>query len=193
MGSHPGDAKQGVGARFRKPEDGMKAVLLGVYSGLGEALARLRSSLLASAWGMDIGRGSRISWTATLDKANPHGVHIGPDTAISPRVDILAHDSVRLQHLDTFIGERCHIGHGVVICAGVKVGDGCIVAAGAVVTGDVPNGCLVVGSPAKVAEKNIRTGKCGIRLDPAVAASPARSPSSEGRDEEERGRIGVLS
>ena len=105
----------------------MKAVLLEICSGLDQALARLNCTLLNSAWGMDIGSGCRISLTATLDKTNPRGVHIGAGTDISSRADILAHDSIHLQHVDTRIGERCHIGFGAVIFPGVKVGDGCIV------------------------------------------------------------------
>ena len=82
----------------------MKGVLLGISSGLDQALARLNGGLLNSAWGMDIGSGCRISLTATLDKTNPRGVHIGADTDVSSRADILAHDSVHLQHVDTRIG-----------------------------------------------------------------------------------------
>ena len=87
----------------------MKAGLLGVTSSLDQALARLRGGVLRWAWGMDIGPGCRISLTATLDKTNPRGVHIGADTEVSARADIFAHDSARLQHVDTRIGERCHI------------------------------------------------------------------------------------
>ena len=172
----------------------MKAVLLGINSGLDLALTRLRSALLGSAWGMDIGSGSRISLTATLDKANPRGVHIGPDTYVSSRADIMAHDSAQLQHVDTRIGGRCHIGVCAVIYPGVKVGDGCIVAPGAVVMRDVPDGCVVVGNPARVVEKDIRTGKYGVRLDAPAPEGPDRQPSvRETRDDEAHDKIGALS
>ncbi len=91
-----GEIGRGACVRLGKPEDGMKAVLLGINSGLDLALTCLRSALLGSAWGMDIGSGSRISLTATLDKANPRGVHIGPDTYVSSRAGIMAHDSAQL-------------------------------------------------------------------------------------------------
>ena len=147
--------------------------------GLDQALARLNCGLLSSAWGMDIGSGCRISLTATLDKTNPRGVHIGAGTDVSSRADILAHDSVHLQHVDTRIGERCHIGFAAVIFPGVKVGDGCIVAPGAVVMRDVAAGCVVVGNPARVVEKDIRTGKYGVRLDAAAPESPDRRPPAQ--------------
>ena len=172
----------------------MKAFLLGISSGLDQALARLNGGLLNSAWGMDIGSGCRISLTATLDKTNPRGVHIGADTDVSSRADILAHDSVHLQHVDTWIGERCHIGVGAVIFPGVKVGDGCIVAPGAVVMKDVAAGCVVVGNPARVVEKDIRTGKYGVRLDAATPEGPDRQPAApDKRDNEARDKIGALS
>jgi len=156
----------------------MRTVLAGVISGLDLALARLRRDLLRSAWGMDIGPGCRISLTATLDKTNPRGVHIGADTEVSSRADVLAHDSAHLQHVDTWIGERCYIGVGAVVFPGVKVGDGCIVSAGAVVMRDVPAGCFVVGNPARVVEKDIRTGKYGGRLDAAAPERGDREPAA---------------
>jgi acetyltransferase-like isoleucine patch superfamily enzyme len=170
----------------------MKAALVGFFSGLDRALARLNCGLLRSAWGMDIGSGCRISLTATLDKTNPRGVHIGAETDISSRVDIMAHDSVHIQHVDTRIGERCHIGVGAVIYPGVKVGDGCIVAPGAVVTRDVAAGCVVVGNPARVVEKDIRTGKYGLRLDAAGPEGPDRQPTAPNKRDDEA-RIGALS
>lgn len=41
------------------------------------------------------------------------------------------------------------------ILKGVSVGDGAIIAADAVVTRDVPAGCLAAGVPAKVIRKNV--------------------------------------
>jgi acetyltransferase-like isoleucine patch superfamily enzyme len=157
----------------------MNSVLFGISSAFDQALARLNCSLLKSAWGMNIGSGCRISLTATLDKTNPRGVHIGAGTEVSSRANILAHDSIRLQHVDTQIGERCHVGVGAVIFPGVKVGDGCIVAPGAVVARDIAAGCVVAGNPARVVEKDIRTGKYGVRLD--AAADPDQRPARPDR------------
>ena len=44
----------------------------------------------------------------------------------------------------------CRIGAGAVLLPGVEIGADAFVAAGAVVTRDVPPGALVVGVPARV-------------------------------------------
>ena len=48
------------------------------------------------------------------------------------------------------IGNDVWIGQRVMIMPGVTVGDGCILAAGTIVTKDVPNYALVGGVPAKI-------------------------------------------
>ena len=51
------------------------------------------------------------------------------------------------------IGKDCWIGGGAIICPVVTIGDRCIVAAGSVVTRDVPDDSLVAGNPAVVKKK----------------------------------------
>lgn len=48
------------------------------------------------------------------------------------------------------IGEDCWICGGVIICPGVTIGDRSIIAAGSVVTSDIPPDSLAAGSPATV-------------------------------------------
>lgn len=48
------------------------------------------------------------------------------------------------------IGEDCWFGAGAMVMPGVSIGDRVVVAAGAVVTRDVPSDCLVAGAPAEV-------------------------------------------
>lgn len=116
-------------------------------------------------WGMDIGEECRISHKAILDKSNPAGIHIGRYTGVALNAVILSHDFVRNRHVDTWIGERCHIGACAIIGAGVRVGNGCLVAAGSVVLKDVPDNCIVMGNPARVIEQGLKTGKWGVRVD----------------------------
>lgn len=50
------------------------------------------------------------------------------------------------------IGHDVWVGMGAIILPGVTLGDGSIIAAGAVVTSDVPSGAVVSGVPARLAK-----------------------------------------
>ena len=53
------------------------------------------------------------------------------------------------------IGNKVWIATNAIILPGVSIGDGAIIAAGAVVTKDVPARALVAGVPAKVVKENV--------------------------------------
>lgn len=57
------------------------------------------------------------------------------------------------------IGEDCWLGGNVTLLPGVTIGDRCIVAAGSVVTRDVPDDCLVAGNPATIKRRLNRKDK----------------------------------
>ena len=48
------------------------------------------------------------------------------------------------------IGDNCYISTGVSIIGPVKIGNNVTIAAGAVVTKDVPDNCIIAGVPAKI-------------------------------------------
>ena len=87
---------------------------------------------------------------------------------------VLTHDFLNNRHLDTWIGECVNVGANSIIFPGVRIGDGCVVSAGSVVTRDIPANSLVMGNPARIVEKDLKTGKWGIRLDkmPAERLDP---------------------
>ena len=53
------------------------------------------------------------------------------------------------------IGKHCWIGCNSIVLKGVTIGDGAVVAAGSVVTKDVPPGALVGGNPAKIIKEKV--------------------------------------
>ncbi|MCE2572801.1 acyltransferase [Motilimonas eburnea] len=114
---------------------------------------------------MNIHKSVRVSLKAKLDKTNPKGVHIDEGTYIAFGAVILTHDMCRKIHKDVKIGKNCFIGGNSIIMPGVEVGDCCVVAAGAVVTKNVPDGSIVAGNPAKIIRSNIKTQKLGILID----------------------------
>ena len=76
-------------------------------------------------------------------------------TNISSHVKIItgSHDiddpDFTADFLPVHIGHHCWIGTGATILQGVKIGDGAVVAAGAVVTKDIPAKTVWGGVPAK--------------------------------------------
>ena len=54
------------------------------------------------------------------------------------------------------IGSNVLIGRRSMIMKGVKIGDGSVIAAGSVVTRDVPAKCLAAGVPARVIRQDIQ-------------------------------------
>lgn len=53
------------------------------------------------------------------------------------------------------IGSNVYIGAGAKILGGIRIGDGSIVGANAVVVKDVPTSCMVAGVPARIIRENI--------------------------------------
>lgn len=51
------------------------------------------------------------------------------------------------------IGNNCFIGCNVLILKGSKIGDNCVVGAGAVVSGSFEDNCVIAGNPARVIRK----------------------------------------
>jgi serine acetyltransferase len=139
--------------------------LLGSAFLIREGLIKLRLWFLRKIVKMDIHPTVKISLRANLDLTNPTGVHIDEGTYIAFHAVVLAHDMSRLLMTDTYIGKNCFIGAHAIVMPGVRVGDGCVVGSGSVVTFDVPSHSVVAGNPAKIQRSGIRTLKWGILED----------------------------
>ena len=93
------------------------------------------------------------------------GVDIGDDTLVGPGVRIISYQhrfapgaTIRSQPAEVLpirIGRDVWLGANCVILAGVTIGDGAVVAAGAVVREDVPPGAVVAGVPAKMKKMRV--------------------------------------
>jgi acetyltransferase-like isoleucine patch superfamily enzyme len=100
-----------------------------------------------------IGARAWIGQRSTLDVR--YGIEIGDDVAISPMVTILTathdpeHPSFPMVGRPVVIEDHAWIATRAMIMPGVRIGRGAIVAAGAIVTRDVPPGTIVGGAPAR--------------------------------------------
>ena len=114
-------------------------------------------------------KGAEISPYATLGNYSELGtncliqanVHIGNNVIMGPDVKVYSrnHKYDRLDvpiqvqgknYYETFIGNDVWLGSNVIVTAGCKIGDHVIVAAGAVVTKNIPDYAIVGGVPSKI-------------------------------------------
>ena len=87
-----------------------------------------------------IGSGTMISWDCVIMDRDYH--KLGDEGKTENKAPIVIGNNV-------WIGCRC------LIMKGVTIGDGAVVAAGSVVTKDVPAGTLVAGNPARIVKENV--------------------------------------
>ncbi len=83
------------------------------------------------------------------------GVHIATGCAFYPYDHGVAPDLlIGEQPLQTkggiVVDNDAWLGYGVIVLSGVRIGKGAVVGAGSVVTRDIPDGAIAVGSPARV-------------------------------------------
>ena len=83
-------------------------------------------------------------------------VEIGENFISAPGSIILSHDASTITHSGksriqkTIIGDNVFVGANAVILPGTKIGDGCIIGAGSVVSKEIPPYSVVAGNPGKV-------------------------------------------
>ncbi|MDP4269349.1 MAG: sugar O-acetyltransferase [Bacteroidota bacterium] len=88
------------------------------------------------------------------------GITIEDEVLIGPKVSIITEghpidtkDRKSLIVKPILIKRNAWIGAGATILPGVSIGENSVVAAGAVISKDVPNNCVVAGVPAKVVKR----------------------------------------
>jgi len=133
------------------------------YKGLLEELFQCEiddSVAIVSPFYCDCGRRMTLGKHITINKGatilSPGRVVIEDNVLIGPEVKIVTvdHDLYDRHNLFHFgqvtIKENAWICIGAIICPGVTIGRNAVVAAGAVVTKDVPDNVVVGGNPARI-------------------------------------------
>mgnify|MGYP001812477042 CR=1 FL=1 len=101
------------------------------------------------------------------------GLEIGRYCSISTGCQLLTHDTVKWalsggkmpsEYATTRIGDCCFLGSHVVVTKGVMIGNHCLIAAGAVVAGDVDDFTIVGGVPARTVGRIEIDSKGNVKL-----------------------------
>lgn len=109
--------------------------------------------------------GDNVYFNYGVDIGCYHSITIGNNVLVGPMTNILddpQHElepGVVIEKFDIVIEDNVWIARGCIIQPGVTIGKNSVVAAGAVVTNDIPPNCLAGGVPARVIrELNIPDG-----------------------------------
>jgi maltose O-acetyltransferase len=106
--------------------------------------------------GLAVGRNFDMEEGVVIDEGHCWLITIGDDVTLAARVRILAHDASTRRRLGyTRIGKvnisnSVFIGAGSIILPGVTIGHDVVIGAGSVVAGDIPDGVVAAGNPARV-------------------------------------------
>lgn len=124
--------------------------LVGIKIGKGSFITK--RCYMMNPWLIEVGEHSHINRECTLDARG--GISIGNNVSISHGVKIMtgSHD-IQAKHFPGIyekitIHDYAWLGVGCIILKGVTIGKGAVVAAGAVVTKDIPDYSVVGGIPA---------------------------------------------
>lgn len=130
------------------------------YKLFGAIYAKLNPVGYAKWIGVSMGENCHIYGNATkMFSTEPWCISIGNHVHITDEVRFITHDGGTLLYRNKFpdleitspirVGNYVYIGYRSIILPGVIIGDNCIIAAGSVVTKNVPDNTVVGGVPAK--------------------------------------------
>ncbi|WP_241910618.1 acyltransferase [Vibrio cyclitrophicus] len=139
---------------------GVHGLCIGSSSSIGAfSILKVSGTLTSVGKKIHIGKNVGIGEFAHIGGAG--GVVIGDDTIVGPYFSVHPENHnygdlnipIRLQGVNRqaiSIGSNCWIGAKVTVLDGAKIGNGCVVAAGAVVKGIFPDNVIIGGVPAKI-------------------------------------------
>ena len=135
-----------------------QALLREMFAEIGED-CYIEPPLRANFGGRFVHFGRRVYANFGLTLVDDTHIYVGEGTMFGPNVvlDTAAHPilpAARAEglqfNLPVRIGRNCWIGAGAVILPGITIGDNTVVGAGSVVTRDLPDNVVSVGSPCRV-------------------------------------------
>ncbi|MHC1766883.1 MAG: DapH/DapD/GlmU-related protein [Verrucomicrobiia bacterium] len=127
---------------------------------------------LSGGGSVSVGRQVGIQMRCFFQAAG-HPIRIGDRSMIAPYCALLSGETgenARSSQGPIDIGDDSWLGVGVKVLGGVTIGKGAIVAAGSVVTSDIPPGALAAGNPARLIRRRVDlTSSDGQRNKPLVS------------------------
>ena len=124
---------------------------------IGNKTVICRRAELLFPKGLELKDNVAVGWFVDLDARG--GIFVDHDTNLSSHTKFItgSHDIDDSNYTASFkpirIGHHCWVGTGAIVLQGVTIGDGAVVAAGAVVTKDIPPYEVWGGVPAKFIRK----------------------------------------
>lgn len=137
-----------------------KGIVLGDSSSIGKGtVIRCSGNLKEIGVGFHLGNNSSLADNCFVGATG--GVYIGDDVIAGQNIRFHSsnhnfkeiNNLIRKQGITTkgiFVGNNCWIGAGSVFCDGSAIGNGCVVAANAVITKEFPDNCVLGGNPAEI-------------------------------------------
>jgi len=150
------------------PHDMFNRRRAAVYRATGMKLGhnvQILGPLTLLGWGniaplLQIGDDAAIETPCTISLSAPvrigRRVHFGQEVMVLSGTHHIGGMEQRCGAYDfqpVTIGDGTWVGSRALILPGVSIGDGCVVAAGAIVTRSMPPNCMVGGNPARVISK----------------------------------------
>ena len=155
-----------------RPSDKEKCrqILTELLGELGEGSAAVSPFHVDYGFNIKIGPHSFINHGAYLMDCAPitFGAHscVGPQFkayTVQHPLDAEERNAWYERALPITVGDNCWFGGNVTVLPGVTIGNNCVIGANSLVTKDIPDNSLAVGSPAKVVRQITEADKLGLK------------------------------
>lgn len=178
---NPGIKTNGEGRRiaFRVFRRMLLSLLKGLQPVLPQRVYMRHWIRLMKAFGMRIvGEPIYVSPSCWFDGTDYSLITLGDKVVISSHVSILTHDFSLARAIEALHGQQAHeyafvrpvsigdnsfVGRSALLLPGARIGRNCIIGAGSVVRGEIPDDSIVIGNPGRIVGKTSEWGARKIR------------------------------